>query len=69
MKVEPTRNKAVPLRHESNWCPVTCPLHELEFEITKIPEKGRHAGRKKFLEGVIHARIIIMVATGGKAGK
>lgn len=56
-------------RHESGWCPVTCPLNELEDEIASIPEKDGDYGRKKFLEGVRHARIIFAAATGGKVGR
>jgi hypothetical protein len=54
------------IRHEESWCPVFCPMAELEDEIEKIGRLGdEHFSRRKFIEGVRHARIILRASSGG----
>lgn len=48
-------------RDEAEFDPMSCPMEELEEEITKIGLLRSH-----FLQGVRHARIIIRAGTGGK---
>jgi len=53
--------------HEDGWCPVFCPIKELDEEIDRMQQAGDdYFSRRKFLEGVRHARIIIRAASGGK---
>lgn len=52
-------------RHEESWCPVFCPMSELDDEIAKMHRLGdSYFSRRKFIEGVRHARIIIIAAGG-----
>jgi len=45
-------------RHEESWCPVFCPMDELDGEISKLQRLGdSYFSRRKFLEGVKHTRI------------
>lgn len=59
--------------HEDGWCPVTCPLGELETEIARLTSGTvgfdcPNYGQIKFLEGVRHTRIVVAAATGGRVG-
>lgn len=59
-------------RHEDSFCPVTCPMSELEAEIESMnnhSDNFANYGQFKFLEGVRHARIILAAASGGKIGR
>ncbi len=49
------------MRHEDEFCPVTCSIFELEQEI----KQSSDIARKSFFEGVFHARVIISAATNG----
>lgn len=49
------------LRNESNFCPVTCKLAELENEISVAQHLGVVA-TQHFLEGVRHTRIVLAAA-------
>ena len=48
--------------HESHFCPVTCKLSELAKAIKATPDQGR----RDFLQGVEHARIMIAGLTGDR---
>ena len=58
------------LQHEESFCPVSCPIGQLEVEIYAARENNlfgnEEAKRVGFLEGVLHARILIAAAINRK---
>lgn len=66
-----TQEKMPPTMHEATFCAASCPLDELDFEISRasLRAAGGSAAslawrdRSVFLQGVRHARIIFLAAT------
>ena len=63
------------IHYDESWfCPVTCSIEDLEkaiasFEIDAAGGCLRSARQQSFYSGVLHARIMIIGASGGKFGK
>ena len=49
---------------DGTWCPVTCPISQLD----KAVKFTENTPRGYFLEGILHARTIILAATNGRIG-